>query len=1771
MKTELIASLLCQTFATDVRWHAEQQADGTYRKRQGVASLKLLTEMLKSGGAIAVYQKNTDHSVRWICFDFDIRKGYLENKGYHEGAPRLISTVKNFCYGLEELRIPYLVEFSGNRGYHVWITFKENIPYRAAYEIQQAILSHIDPKYDSEVIAIDLFPSSPTATDGVGVGVKIPLSKHAKSKRYSFLLKCVNDIDRNLSVESLSETLLAEQCTILTANGGTSRREVEAALDVFFDISVDEQAAHVRVKHVRAQREFSVDTLVEHWSQVVPLAFLAKRISSREPLSHDVRKLLVGMLSNLAVGGVRFGQNILLEIFSQLPNYNNFTTSRAISRLSSFAFPSQEQIENVLAEKFTSVLTLEELLRIVVPMYEGYDDATFIPSKRDLDIVRAAELNYLFMNDEARSQVVIKNLSLDDYQQPKILSHWIASRWQSANFYRHTRVEPDKQRTLISLDADTRVFTSFVLKQIVYFLDLAPSDNSYGYRVNTGFKRGFIFQPWLYLWIQFLSNISSMLADPDFKNFYIIKTDVAGFYDSIPHDNLKRLLLGGGNGRIDEKLARLSDGNRGTYNELIDAVFHITRLIVQSNVGLPQGPAYARYFAELYLDNLDQKFSRRVDGGEIVFYQRYVDDIFIICKSEAAAKSTLSEMSVDLKTLGLRVNERKTKIARVSNFVDDFDEYRSQAKYAVDHASHEFQDATDAQKNLAINEFVGLLTSENCDDDLSFVYSHLGGVPDLDAWKRENFEEIINKRIGRGSLFKNMFNFALEDETNWGVLINIVKYDELQSETLTAALIEIMESEKQKRSGLAELASILIPKLEKTGLVQENLAFLVLTNKVEIDLQEVPPGAYLNCIRAISDVDSINVTSELARYLNTALNDIKALKEFVEVLYPLCASRSTSKFDLNEFASVFYAKVSADYDASVLICAQPLLSCPASVAKFTYLVSLFCAAANNPSIELMKALWHCCIVSANALEGSADVLTHKWYAKIADITLDQEKALLLISAVVDGGIERTVKDKKNVFEGFHNIFLLYMAFQDSPLYLERVQEGLQKLKQYGIFYEWLIDRNQVRLFPDVNRTWFEKNLADNGVVMLRRGDKILVRRETGTFSSSTRPEREHNGYSEAVFDYEPGKYVSLRDFVSDLDIPSRLNAFLRIVSLSQDELFPNVYCNEPILEKDTLQPFCVELKNLPYIIFEDFDGSVVAMDNNRNNFVKCFFNAFGSSDDFKLFKEKYLDNMWERSDLVEFVQNFVVQLQQIRESGSSFIFYDFAFASALHISLENLSYIRRIDRFVEIYHKFHTEDKDRHIYGVKAGMVLDESKPNELLKAVVIGLQLVLAESVPGLSFNLHEDIENYRLQFESLAQTNSVLSVPLAVSNFELSQPQVLGDGKTIRLNKKQFNFSVVYIFVMAEGALRPFTTLHRSKLSMSHVYTTESEGRLFILSIDPSISKIFLSLRSRYIKYIKEEKYQSSYPIVTQSGNDIRQQPKFAQAAHVVRVHRDWPLAQAEEMLINWLRYLPITHHSLLLTLIAGHRVMTESDISRFLIKVSELMNSADANPFLIKRISDYNGTHRLLYRDNKMGRTVQSLSPLNIDKNATVATVIVDNIITGSQLIEALKFYATGTDWRETANFFELSPNDALKLKTVFANLKELKICTVLYTAESIQSITNSCRQFLDPNIKITVVAGADIGPDAFFGTTRLIGGEDKEQIRKLLRDRSQMALLTANLKRGKFAVKFKSDEIIDRTNMVARFQSLPKKCFSFLHHGLSIDENIYPLVRVLESTE
>ncbi|MCC4854174.1 hypothetical protein, partial [Vibrio lentus] len=94
------------------------------------------------------------------------------------------------------------------------------------------------------------------------------------------------------------------------------------------------------------------------------------------------------------------------------------------------------------------------------------------------------------------------------------------------------------------------------------------------------------------------------------------------------------------------------------------------------------------------------------------------------------------------------LNSDKTVVSKISSFHNKFDKYRSQSKYAVDQVSKTFVTSSEKQKNNAINEFVTLVQSDSCQDDLSFIFSHLDGVPELNAIKTEQILPALERAIG---------------------------------------------------------------------------------------------------------------------------------------------------------------------------------------------------------------------------------------------------------------------------------------------------------------------------------------------------------------------------------------------------------------------------------------------------------------------------------------------------------------------------------------------------------------------------------------------------------------------------------------------------------------------------------------------------------------------------------------------------------------------------------------------------------------------------------------------------------------------------------------------------------------------------------------------------------------------------------------------------------------------------------------------------------------
>lgn len=138
-----------------------------------------------------------------------------------------------------------------------------------------------------------------------------------------------------------------------------------------------------------------------------------------------------------------------------------------------------------------------------------------------------------------------------------------------------------------------------------------------------------------------ISQITTLL--PDACPFWILRTDIAKFYESV--DRV----------RIYDKLqndARLSYFSLW----LIKKIF--AHRLVNASTGLPRGIGISSTLSEIYM----RKFDRHIRGCRgVYFYSRFVDDILIFSNHEESLEQIRNNMDEHLEG-GLKQNKSKTKI-----------------------------------------------------------------------------------------------------------------------------------------------------------------------------------------------------------------------------------------------------------------------------------------------------------------------------------------------------------------------------------------------------------------------------------------------------------------------------------------------------------------------------------------------------------------------------------------------------------------------------------------------------------------------------------------------------------------------------------------------------------------------------------------------------------------------------------------------------------------------------------------------------------------------------------------------------------------------------------------------------------------------------------------------------------------------------------------------------------------------------------------------------
>ncbi|KLO23508.1 CRISPR-associated primase-polymerase type A1 [Marinitoga sp. 1155] len=169
------------------------QFENGYRPIRRPLNYKDVKEHLKGEKTIGIYQLKKDNSIKFAAYDIDIKKSYLhgDNRYIYEENSKKVA--KKLITELEQENIYSYIEYTGNRGYHIWIFFDIPVLSYKVKIIMEKILERIDLE---EGIDVEIFPKQTELNGGLGNLIKIPLGIHRKTGK-----KCLF-VDENFEIIS---------------------------------------------------------------------------------------------------------------------------------------------------------------------------------------------------------------------------------------------------------------------------------------------------------------------------------------------------------------------------------------------------------------------------------------------------------------------------------------------------------------------------------------------------------------------------------------------------------------------------------------------------------------------------------------------------------------------------------------------------------------------------------------------------------------------------------------------------------------------------------------------------------------------------------------------------------------------------------------------------------------------------------------------------------------------------------------------------------------------------------------------------------------------------------------------------------------------------------------------------------------------------------------------------------------------------------------------------------------------------------------------------------------------------------------------------------------------------------------------------------------------------------------------------------------------------------------------------------------------------------
>lgn len=1777
---KLLSEKLFECFVINQRYFAIQR-NGYYHAKNQYINSKTIENILNNKNSFLCYQEN-DNLIKWICFDFDINKELIENGEFQNNKSHfyqeLNKSIQKLLDFLVNKHIDYLIEFSGNRGIHIWILFDQNITRQDGYIIFQAILDQSDIRLDTQNFSLDKYPKSlysSTKTDK-GTGVKIPLSFHQKSEKYSLLMENIDSFDlTRLEITNLSSDFSENQLAILNKCVKQNKDELFSKLEITQEKIEQEHQKHNFINSVSISsnnNELNEITNKLNNCKHLKNIFIKNRPNEKE------RRIVVGLLGQLQNDNQKIGKNLLFSFFKEKEGAVESIIKQRLAHADRFAPPTCSYFRDLYNEDCCCD-SIEETPLEFLDDFSYVSKEIFELNEELFEDIKKAQIKYSKQNDEIIPFHTLNNLNRYDYQLTKHdIEDLKKSSFTFQPHYEYTREEKTKERKLYSISARDKILTTFAIKILDSVFYKNFSSHSFGYRFNSSFRQNDIFEHWLKQWNIYIKKLKTLIYSEDFKEYYILKLDLKSFYDSV---NLQKLQIEL-NQNIEQSYQSkiIKEEDKQIYFEIINNLIIFSKQILNNDTkGLPQGPAYARYLAEFHLTSLDNLIEKEIKNKG--YYYRFVDDMFIILPTKKDIDLLENKIVEHLATKDLAINEEKTYKGMINSFKIVFEDYVDNTKYFIDSVSKNQDINTQTTIHQASSKLLDLIKNEEGeinDKNLTFLYSHLDDSKQIIEKKEELESYIINQAKGRGSFFNIFWRYYFA-KYNFSDIDFLIFQDmhKLKRESFLNSLLIILNSDNSLSNSSLKLLLDLYLTTDLSNI--EKLSILEIYSFNNDLFNEEIIVKIGNDIKIYNDfilsTFSKNIPVQIIQAIEKNILELSNDKRF-DYLYNLFFYSDNNAIEvIQNFSDIFVYSVNTILN-SVIEFKIPYLENNTNLLKYiqiVYLITLFSSSENKEHFESKiypiwnNLLWH--INQNDTIEKNIISKLAYWKNKIEDISLEKSNIHFLMPMIRETNYKLTngYADELKLVDKYFNylIELIYLSNENNI----SVATDLQEIKNILItdkkvkYLEWLDGVNDV-YYP--SKEICIKNSIFNDITIFKKNNQILVRLNSEldfqkeiNYLDVEYAEQEvifDGKYKTIIYNFDTNDYkqinqssfINIYEFINHiLETKTKLDDFCQ--EYYHEDCYINFFYQKFFIHKESSYPL------IPYDGFSKY----FLKDNDKyfprshENYIRNILDLINQSElhliendqanIFDNFEETFFPkNIINHSSKLDFVSKFN-ELSKSNKPQTIFELEELLIQACYEYLADKKD---NIFDMLSIYLSFKRTDKEYLLFD--CNMDINDDNFESFLN--VIQHSMYHNNILSNLFSSKIESIKSLEVMNDLVDYKKTSLDYEINEEEYEVSL-----NGETIDMKKLEY-----LDITNDELNFFPVTGDKLASLKNSTLFVCEIGEKYHIVIAPLVFVKTYSIVKNRKKSLEKNEAPYLFKPFIRLA--DLRHLEYFESAVSVLKYHYKYSeifntKAKIENHLEQWLRCFSNEEEiKAMLCIIGKHQFFSDEETQNFIDGINSYKSTNNYLITNIKTSDDNNGTHRLinLQFDKNLWRELDLISfpqkLLDIDKKKIV--FLADNIISGTQTKKSFANYYL----KETYNEVEIKNNSYhpvgsdkfVDFKHKLLSMDEIVFHSIFYTEKAVETINTYFRD-LEYKGKI-IFSGKEIKfDDCIFD--KLIEKNEKLTFKSIVQNED---FLTKN-----FEIPcIKRTEINDengefgKRNIVVRYNSMPTKRFFIFTH-------------------